>query len=125
MANHKTVLICDPEASAMNGVIAALQQEGYDVTTLSDATQLVSRVMQGRYAVVVVNPDLPGFDATAVCSSIKQEAGIPVVLLLEPDSTARNTIDQCTADDVITKPIDLGNFVNLLNKHFTWSRAVE
>lgn len=125
MANHKKVLICDTDSENMQGIISALQQEGYEVATLTDATQLVSRAVQRKYAVVVVNPETHGFDGDAICASLKQEAGVPVLLLLEPDSNARNTIGQCAADDVVTKPIDLGNFVNLLNKHFTLSRAVE
>lgn len=125
MAYHKTVLLCDHDVAELNQIAEALQQQGFEVATIQDAALLVSRVQQRKYAVVVVNPDMQGFDAAAVCKTIKQEAGIPVVLILERNSTFRNTIDACTADDVMTKPIDTSILANLLNKNFTWSRAVE
>lgn len=118
MANERTVLVCDDDNEVLSQVKAGLQEYGFDVEVLQHAAQLVAEVQRRKPALVVVNPDASGFDAAGVCSQIKQQLSIPVVLIIDKNSTSRNTIDQCTADDVVNKPVDTQALAFLLQNHF-------
>lgn len=124
MANEKTVLICDEDSAGLQEWAIALGQAGFDVTILSSGGQVAQVARQGNHAMVVVNPDMQGFDADALCK-VKQERGVPVVLLLDAQSTSRNVFGACAADDVVEKPVHVGNLTTLLNKQYTWNKAVK
>lgn len=124
MANEKTVLICDTDNAQLQEWASSLVQSGFNVTTLSNGGQVAQVAAQGNHAVIVVNPDMQGFDADALCK-LKQDRGFPVVLLLEAQSTSRNILGACAADDVVEKPVHVGNLTTLLNKQYTWNKAVK
>lgn len=118
MANERTVIVCDDEQEVLNQLKQGLEEYAFAVSLLQNASQLVSEVQRSKPALVVVNPDMKGFDAPGVCRQIKVELGIPVVLLIDKNSTSRNTIDTCVADDVVNKPVDEQIIAFLLQNHF-------
>jgi DNA-binding response OmpR family regulator len=62
---------------------------------------------------------MKGFNAYDICKKVKREGNIPVVLLMDTNSTTRAQIDECIPDDVVTKPVKIDNLANLLRKHYT------
>jgi hypothetical protein len=55
---------------------------------------------------------------------VKNEMNIPVIPLLDRNSTHRATIGDCRADDVITKPEESpGNVAMLIAKQMAWHKS--
>jgi DNA-binding response OmpR family regulator len=41
----------------------------------------------------------------------------PLLFLIDKNSTTRAQISDCDPDDVVTKPVELNNLINLVDKH--------
>ncbi len=117
MNNKRTLLICDNDYAFLNEIEKNLANEGYDVDTIDNASELIPTAIRLQPHVIIVNPDTQGFNENDVCKHIMQEQRIEVILLLDRHSTARAQIGNCQVEDVITKPVEIGNLVNLLAKH--------
>ncbi|HYO22793.1 MAG TPA: response regulator [Flavisolibacter sp.] len=115
----RTIIICDTDLDHSFTLEGMLKNHNYDVVNISDATELVSSVQSLHPSVVLANPDMQGFNENDVCQKIKLGLGIPVILLLEGNSTHRAQLGTCQADDVITKPDSNGNIIMLIKKHIS------
>lgn len=125
MANEKTVILCDEDQELLSDLSASLQEQGFSVSNITDATRLVQEVQRSRPALVAVNPDMKGFNAYDVCKYVKNEMGIPVILLIDQTSASRNTFDECTANDVVQKPVDKQILSFLLQNNFAMNSKNE
>lgn len=121
MQSNRRLILCDNDEAAIQQISSELQSRGYETEVLKDATQLLKRVERIRPIVVLANPDMNGFNAHDVCKYMMKEQGLPVILLLEPNSTTRAQIDECNASDVVIKPAEISNLVNLVEKHITFT----
>jgi DNA-binding response OmpR family regulator len=119
MENRKTVLICDNDEDLLQQLENALGNEGYDVDTINNASELIPRVIRFHPGVIVVNPDMQGFNADDVCNNIVKGMNIPIILLFDPHATSRAIIGECRADDEVVKPVAIDLLSNLLAKHIT------
>lgn len=117
MEKNGSILICDSDQEFLSQLQNDLQSEGIAVEILNDATQLVSKASNIKPVVIVVNPDVNGFNEYDVCKKIIGEMGTNIVLMIDKNSTTRNSIGDCTAKDVITKPFDVKNLAFLISKH--------
>lgn len=116
MENTRTVLICDTDYAFMNAVEADLAKEDYDIDTIDNAANLIPSSIRLRPHVIIVNPDMPAFNAYDVCKHIIQEQRIQVILLLDKHSTTRSLVGDCQIEDVLTKPVNIRDLKNLLDK---------
>lgn len=112
------VLICDNDEQVLGELREELARNEYHVQTLSDATAVVSRA-SAQPTILVINPDIEGFNEHDVCKKLKQERGVPVIFLLDRNSTRRSSYGDCEADDVVSKPVEKNLLLNLLEKHYT------
>jgi DNA-binding response OmpR family regulator len=112
-----TIVICDTDLDHSFTLEGELRNKDYDVVSINDAIELISTVMSLRPSVVLANPDMQGFNEYDVCKKIKKELDIPVVFLVDKNSTHRAQFDDCEADDVVTKPAEAANLLNLISKH--------
>ena len=112
------VLICDNDEQVLQELRTELERNQYRVHTLTEGTGLVSQA-SAEPTIVVVNPEVSGFNEYDVCKKLKQERGTPVVFLMDRNSTRRSTYGDCEADDVLTKPVEKDLLLNLLEKHYT------
>ena len=119
MDNRRTILVCDNDYAFLNEMEKSLAVEGYDVDTIDNAADLIPSSIRLRPNIIMVNPDMQGFNDYDVCKHIIKEQRIQVILLLDKHSTTRALIDECEVEDVITKPVEVNNLVNLLAKHIS------
>lgn len=113
----QTVVICDSDLDHSFTLEGQLRNHNFDVVNITDATELVSSAESLMPSVVLVNPDMTGFNDYDVCKKIKKSLGIPVIFLLDSNSTRRAAMDECEPDDIITKPDNSGNLIMLIKKH--------
>lgn len=112
------VLICDNDEQVLQELREELERNEYRVQTATEATGLVQQA-SGQSTIVLVNPEIKGFNEYDVCKKLKQEKGTPVIFLMEKNSTRRVGYSDCEADDVVTKPVEKDLLLNLLEKHYT------
>jgi DNA-binding response OmpR family regulator len=121
--DRKLVVICDNDADHSFTLEGELRNRAYEVVLLNDATELLQSVKSLQPVAVLANPDMRGFNEVEVCKQIINEMNVPVILLLDRNSTHRATIGECQADDVVTKPAEADNVANLLAKQMAWHKS--
>jgi DNA-binding response OmpR family regulator len=119
MDNRRTILICDNDYGFLNEMEKSLLQEGFDVDTIDNASDLIPSAIRLQPHVILVNPDMNGFNEYDVCKNIIQEQRAQVILLMDPHSTTRSMVGDCRIEDVLTKPVKLTDLVNLVVKHLS------
>ncbi len=99
----KKILVVD-ETSSLSKVYFDLLSQDYEVEASNDPNEIIPRTRRFHPNLIIVNADLPHFDAHEFCATVKKELNIPVLLLLDAHSATTIKLDSCSADDIITKP---------------------
>jgi len=100
-----TVLVVDDEANIRELVSVYLTSAGYSVECAADGMEALTTVRAGGIDLVVLDIMLPGMDGAAVCSAIREESRIPVIMLTARDSDLdKVALLEAGADDYIVKP---------------------
>ncbi|ANE52368.1 response regulator [Flavisolibacter tropicus] len=120
---NRTVLVCDNDEKVLSSIQSGLTEHDFEVQVLNSPNELVEKAEQHHVGVVIVNPELPGFNAYDTCKYLKKSIGIPVLLLVSHTSNARAVLDGCSADDVLTKPVKIEDLANLVSKHVALSQT--
>ena len=104
----KRILIADDEPSIRKVLAAHLHRLGYEVVTVEDGRQVLDRVQQELFQLVITDLKMPRVDGMEVLAWTREhQPGLPVILI-----TAHGTIDSAVealkigAFDYITKPFD-------------------
>jgi len=110
-----TILVVEDEETVQETLAYNLEQEGYRGLTADDGEAALQLIRQERPDLVVLDIMLPRLDGLAVCRLVRKDpevAHTPIIML-----TARGTqgdkmvgLDS-GADDYITKPFGLGEFL--------------
>ncbi|MCA1784209.1 MAG: response regulator transcription factor [Intrasporangiaceae bacterium] len=99
------VLIVDDDSSLAEMLSIVLRNEGLDVAHVADGSVAVETFRNVRPDLVLLDVMLPGMDGMEICRRIRNESGVPIVML-----TARTDIHDVVvglesgADDYIVKP---------------------
>ena len=117
MENNKTILICDDDYTFLNQMERELSARGYDVDTIDNAGDLVPSAIRLRPNIILANPEMNAFNEYDVCKHIIKEQRVQIILVLNKHSSRRAQIGDCQVEDVLVKPINTDNLVNLLAKH--------
>jgi DNA-binding response OmpR family regulator len=108
----KRILIVEDDRALAKVLRDNLTGEGYDVEHVAEGTLALDRVRIFVPDLVVLDVVLPGVDGFELCSLIRQDGQIPVLML-----TARSRHNDKMvgfdrgADDYVTKPFDLREFL--------------
>lgn len=115
----KKVLVIEDELDIIAIVTIILENEGYSVTSLTDAVDYESNVIKSKADLVLLDLNLAGFNGKHICSYIKNSDDLkhtPVILM-----SANTNIDQimieCGADNLIRKPFDINELVATVDSY--------
>jgi two-component system response regulator MprA len=103
------VLIADDDRAVRESLARALELEGYEVVTVADGVEALSRARRDAFSALVVDVMMPYVDGVAVCRVLRADGDRTPVLML----TARaRTPDRITgldagADDYLPKPFEV------------------
>jgi len=95
----------DPALAEMIGIV--LRSEGFEPSFCADGAEAPAAFRSVRPDLVLLDVMLPGLDGIEVCSRIREESGVPIIML-----TARSdTTDvvgglEAGADDYVVKPFN-------------------
>ena len=103
------ILVVEDDALLLQGLILAMQSEGYACDGVATAQQAALSLANGHYSLVVLDLGLPDEDGLHFLGRMRQEKlSIPVLIL-----TARDTLEDrisgldTGADDYLIKPFAL------------------
>jgi DNA-binding response OmpR family regulator len=105
---EETILIVEDEPTLLETLEYNLTHQGYKVFTAPDGHAALQLARSERPDVIVLDIMLPGLDGFEICRILRQEMGVPILML-----TARvDEIDKVVglevgADDYLTKPFSM------------------
>lgn len=95
----------DPALSEMIGIV--LRSEGFDPAFCADGAQALDAFRAAKPDLVLLDVMLPGMDGTEVCARLREESGVPVIMLTAKSDTVDVVAGlEAGADDYVVKPFN-------------------
>ncbi|MCR4881205.1 MAG: response regulator [bacterium] len=117
----KTVLIADDEADIVETLQFMLESDGFEVLTAYDgeeALNLARRAIPDIILLDVMMPKINGYKVSRLLKFDKKFQDIPILMITARSQEEDKLIGEETgADEYITKPFDISNVIDLINKH--------
>jgi len=105
MASRILVVDDDTALAEMIGIV--LRTEGFEPAFCADGAAAVDAWRQERPELVLLDLMLPGMDGIEVCTRIRAESGVPIIMLTARTDTADVVRGlESGADDYIVKPFN-------------------
>lgn len=108
-----------------------LKKKGFDVTVVTDGTEVVPAMQNARYDIVLMDiamPKMDGLEATAAVRACKESltpCTVPVIAMTAHAMKGdREQFLAAGMDDYIGKPINSDNLLNLILKHIDAPQTV-
>ena len=109
---RKRILVVEDDLPMARVLRDNLQFEGFDVECVSDGNLALSKVKDFRPDLAVLDVMLPGTDGFALCGTIREHGHTPILFLTAKSQKADKLRGlNLGADDYITKPFDLEEFL--------------
>lgn len=126
--NRGTILVAeDNEANALL-IARQLARLGYEATVVADGAEALAAIERGRYALVLMDCQMPGVDGFEATRAIREaEAGtgrrLPVVAVTASATERdREACFEAGMDDFVTKPVLLEALAAVVDR---WVRGAE
>ena len=104
----RTILVVDDEPTLRETLAEALDADGFRVITAADGREALACFREHRPDLVVLDLMLPELSGIEVCRIIRQESGIPILMLTAKSSEVDKVVGlELGADDYVTKPFSL------------------
>ena len=107
---NSTILVAEdnpPSAELLHDHLGML---GYGVDIATDGKLAIEMAMSGRYQLLILDVNMPGYDGVQVLQRLRAElANPPKVIVVTADrlATRRDELTQAGIDGYMTKPVDL------------------
>lgn len=113
----KRILVVENDREILNVISYILKDEGYNVKSIQSLKGIIELIHTYKPDVILLDIIIPEVESSEICKTIKSTDGIkhiPVIVLsTHPKVTA--SIKEICADDVISKPFDINNLVQVIN----------
>jgi len=107
-----TILVVDDEARIVKLVRDYLERAGFDVLAAHDGDMALALARREQPDLIVLDLMLPGVDGLDVCRRLRQESGVPIIMLTARVEEADRIVGlELGADDYVTKPFSPGELV--------------
>src|SRR6187431_2969296 len=101
------ILVVDDDTALAEMIGIVLRTEGFETAFCADGAKAVDAWRSERPDLVLLDLMLPGIDGIEVCTRIRQESGIPIIMLTARTDTADVVKGlESGADDYIVKPFN-------------------
>jgi DNA-binding response OmpR family regulator len=104
-----TILVIEDDGAVRQGVVDALEYEGYEVLSAADGTSGLELALRANYRLLLLDLVLPGRDGFSILQELKKvRAGQPVIILSargEENDRVRGL--ELGADDYVMKPFSV------------------
>jgi two-component system response regulator MtrA len=101
------ILVVDDDTALAEMIGIVLRTEGFDTAFCADGALAVETFQREKPDLVLLDLMLPGMDGIEICSLIRQESGVPIIMLTAKSDTADIVGGlESGADDYIVKPFN-------------------
>jgi DNA-binding response OmpR family regulator len=101
----QTILVVDDEARIVKLVRDYLERAGFDVISAHDGETALTLARVEQPDLIVLDLMLPGVDGLDICRRLRQESGVPIIMLTARVEEADRIVGlELGADDYVTKP---------------------
>ena len=101
------ILVVDDDAAISEMIGIVLRGEGYEPQFAADGADALNLFRSMRPDLVLLDLMLPGIDGIQVCSTIRAESGVPIIMLTAKGETTDVVKGlESGADDYVVKPFN-------------------
>lgn len=120
---NERILVVEDEPTIATGLKDDLEIEGYAVEVVDDGATALSRILAGRFDLVLLDLMLPGMDGLAVCREARLKGNrTPVIMLTAKGQEVDKVVGlELGADDYVTKPFSRRELLARIKS--VWRRA--
>lgn len=114
----KKIIVVDDERSILDALDFMLSSEGYHVRTASHGNELL-RLTIDKPDLIILDLLISGEDGRQICRMLKTREDtkdIPVIMI-SAHPNAKQFIKDCGADDFLSKPFDMNEFLNVISRY--------
>lgn len=112
------ILIVDDEIEILNLLRKYLEREGYNVDAASDGEEGLVFFSKKKYDLIILDVMMPKVDGIEVCKRLRNKTNAPIVMLTAKGDEIDKVLGlRIGADDYITKPFSMNEFVARINAH--------
>ncbi|BAZ02375.1 response regulator receiver protein [Tolypothrix tenuis PCC 7101] len=120
--DYKPRILCIDEVTTIGETIEAiLQQQGYEVLTLTNPLESLSFVFQLKPQMIFCNITMPELNGYEICAMLRQSTAfrlVPIIMLSSQDSFIdRVRASMVGATDYLTKPLQNTELLTLVEKY--------
>ncbi|BAY35106.1 response regulator receiver protein (plasmid) [Nostoc carneum NIES-2107] len=120
--DYKPRILCIDEVTTIGETIEAiLQQQGYEVLTLTNPLESLSLVFQLKPQMIFCNITMPELDGYEICAMLRQSTAfrlVPIIMLSSQDRFIdRVRASMVGATDYLTKPLQETELITLVAKY--------
>jgi two-component system response regulator MtrA len=99
------ILVVDDDAALAEMLTIVLRGEGFEPFVVADGSLALDAVHEHAPDLVLLDLMLPGLNGIDVCRAIRQESGVPIVMLTAKTDTVDVVLGlESGADDYVVKP---------------------
>ncbi|WP_029760136.1 response regulator [Gordonia hirsuta] len=110
--DHGRVLVVDDEPQLLRALQINLRARGFEVATADTGAGALAAVARARPDVVVLDMGLPDIDGVEVLAGLRGWTRVPVIVLsARTDAADKVAALDAGADDYVTKPFGMEEFV--------------
>lgn len=108
----KTILLVEDDDTLRKTLAYNLAQEDYKVIQSGDGAEALTLAREHAPDLIVLDVMLPTLDGLSVCRIVRNESDVPIMMLTARGSEVDRIVGlEIGADDYITKPFSLGEFL--------------
>jgi DNA-binding response OmpR family regulator len=120
-----TILVVEDETSLRETLAYNLVRQEYTVEAVADGNAAVEAARRLRPDLVVLDLMLPGLDGFEVCRILRQEMNMPILILTARDDEFDRVLGlEIGADDYMTKPFSMREFLSRVKAHLRRERLI-
>ncbi len=112
------ILIAEDEEITVKHLIYALEDEGYNVTSVSNGSDAIKEIEQDAFDLLIADIKMPGMDGIALLNKVKDDHPATEVIIITGFGSIQSAVDAMRkgAVDYITKPFNLDEVLLKINK---------
>src|SRR3972149_7884128 len=128
---NERILVVEDEPTIATGLRDDLELEGFTVEVADDGTAALSRILEGKFDLILLDLMLPGMDGLEVCRQARLKGDrTPVIMLTAKGQEVDKVVGlEVGADDYVTKPFSrrelLARIKALLRRADTGTKSAE
>lgn len=115
----KKIIVCDDDEHFLDLATEILEDQGFEVHCLSDATSIFALVRQLKPALIMLDLWMPGISGEDITHKLKGDVAtkdIPIIIVSAHQDTVKIVL-KIGADDFILKPFDIDTFIKVVAKY--------